>query len=362
MTELVASTIIDYTRHELNFGGYETFDKYASQIDQVYSSIAKYLQSDPSEVAIMENATVAWGQAFLSIPFEKGDIILTSISEYASNYIGFLQIKQRREIDIQVIPNDEFGQVDVSKLAEMMSSQVKLIAITHVPTNGGLVNPAEEIGKIARQHDVWYLLDACQSVGQMPLNVKDLGCDFLSATSRKYLRGPRGVGFLYVSSNRLDQLEPVIMDLHGAHWEDTHTYRPRSDARKFENWESNMSGILGLATAVDYMLDLGVERIWERIKYLAEYLRRELSSIQRVKVQDLGIVRCGIVSFSTDIDAFELKANLHLANINVSVISPTHTLHDMQGRGLGFMIRASIHYYNTEDEIDQFVRSMRKFL
>ena len=362
MTEQVAKTIIEYTNHELNFGGYETFDKYALQIARVYSSVANYLAADPSEIAIMENATVAWGQAFLSIPLEKGDIILTSISEYASNYIGFLQIKQRRGIDIQVIPNDKFGQVDVLKLEEMMTSRVKLIAITHVPTNGGLVNPAEDIGKIARQHDVWYLLDACQSVGQMPINVKNIGCDFLSATSRKYLRGPRGVGFLYVSSDRLDELEPVIMDLHGAHWEDTQTYLPRSDARKFENWESNMAGILGMTVAIDYMLDLGVERIWERIQNLAEYLRKGLSSTPRVKVQDLGVVRCGIVSFSTEADAFELKSKLHLANINVSVISPTHTLHDMQGRGLGFMIRASIHYYNTEEEIDQFVLSLRKLL
>ena len=258
MTKQVAETIIDYTHHELNYGGYETFEKYASQIDRVYPAIAEYLGADPSEVAVMENATVAWGHAFLSIPLEQGDIILTSVSEYASNYIGFLQAKKRIGVEIQVIPNDEFGQVDVTKLTEMMSPRVKLIAITHVPTNGGLVNPAAEIGKIARQHDVWYLLDACQSVGQMPINVKELGCDFLSATSRKYLRGPRGVGFLYVSTNRLDQLEPVIMDLHGAHLEDTNTYVARGDARKFENWESNMAGILGLATAIDYMLDLGI--------------------------------------------------------------------------------------------------------
>ena len=362
MTEPVAKAMIEYIEHEMNYGGYETYDHFASQIDKVYPNIATYLGCHPSEIAITENATVAWGQAFLAIPFQKGDIILTSISEYASNYIGFLQMKKRIGVDIKLIPNDHFGQVDVSELENMVTDKVKLIAITHVPTNGGLVNPAEAIGKIAKDHDIWYLLDACQSAGQMPLNVKELGCDFLSATSRKYLRGPRGVGFLYVSSDRLAQVEPVVMDLHAASWKDTYSYLPRDDARKFENWESNMAGILGLATAVDYLSHLGIDRIWSRIQLLADYLRQGLDSIQKVTVQDLGEIKCGIVSFTTHLDAYQLKNRLNAEGCNVSVISPAHTLHDMQNRGLDFMIRASVHYYNTQKEIDQFIQRLEKVL
>lgn len=362
MTEPVAMAMIEYIEHEMNYGGYETYDHYASQIDSVYDVIAGYLGCDPSEIAITENATVAWGQAFLSIPFQKGDIILTSISEYASNYIGFLQMKKRIGVDIQLIPNDHFGQVDVSKLANMITDKVKLIAITHVPTNGGLVNPAEAIGKIAKDHDVWYLLDACQSAGQMPLNVNELNCDFLAATSRKYIRGPRGVGFLYVSSDRLARIEPMVMDLHAASWKDTDSYQPREDARKFENWESNMAGILGLAKAVDYLSYLGIDRIWGRIQSLADYLRHGLDSIQTVAVQDLGEIKCGIVSFTADQNAHQLKNKLNAEGCNVSVISPAHTLNDMQNRGLGFMIRASVHYYNTKEEIDQFIQRLEKVL
>ena len=359
MTEGVGKKVMEYIQHELHYGGYETAEKFSQEIKSVYSSLANYLGCLPSEIAIMENATAAWGQAFLSIPFEKGDCILTSDSEYASNYIPYLQMMKRRGIVVESIPNDSYGQVDISALLEMIHDRVKLIAITHVPTNGGLVNPAAKIGAIASEHDIWYMLDACQSVGQMPLNVKELGCDFLSGTSRKYLRGPRGVGFLYVSQDKVTAIEPVILDLHGAKWSTRATYEPRNDARKFENWESNFAGIVGLGKAVEYMLALGVDRIWARIRLLADYLRSELSRIPDVEVQDLGELKCGIVSFTSPIKAQLLKTQLRQVGFNVSIIQPSHTLLDMQARGLGEMIRASVHYYNTEEEIDRFVQHLR---
>ncbi len=360
MPEVVGNKVIEYIQHELNYGGYETAAKYSSEIDTVYSALAKYLNCTPSEIAIMENATVAWGQAYQSIPLEPGDTILTSISEYASNYIPFLQLKKRLGVAVKAIPNDDHGQIDVTALSEMIHDRVKLIAITHVPTNGGLVNPAAKVGAIAREHDIWYLLDACQSVGQMPLNVEELGCDFLSATSRKYLRGPRGVGFLYVSQDKVSQIEPAVLDLQGAEWKTKEIYTARKDARKFENWESNLAGVVGLAKAVEYMLELGVERIWARIQHLADYLRSELVKIPGLEVHDLGEVKCGIVSFTSSTKVQPLKAQLHEAGFNVSIIQPSYTLLDMQARDLGKMIRASVHYYNTVEEIDRFVDFLRK--
>lgn len=360
MPEVVGKKVIEYIQHELNYGGYETAAKFSEEINSVYSVLANYLGCLPSEIAIMENATAAWGQAFLSIPFEKGDCIITSDSEYASNYIPYLQMMKRMGIVVESIPNDSYGQIDISALLEMVHDRVKLIAITHVPTNGGLVNPAVKIGAIAREHDIWYLLDACQSVGQMPLNVKELRCDFLSATSRKYLRGPRGVGFLYVAQDKISELEPVVLDLQGANWITKDTYSSRKDARKFENWESNLAGVVGLAKAVEYMLELKVDRIWARVQHLADYLRSELSRIPGIEVHDLGEVKCGIVSFTSRMEVQLLKTQLHQAGFNVSIIQPSHTLLDMQARGLGKMIRASVHYYNTEQEIDRFVEFLRE--
>ncbi len=359
MPETVFRAMMWYLEHELNFGGYETAEKFRGELSRVYGALSRFLSCDPNEIALMENATVAWQQAFLSLPWSKGDIILTSKSEYASNYIAFLQLKKRLGVSIRTIPNDKFGQVDVDALAEMIDPKVKLIAITHIPTNGGLVNPAVAVGKAARAQGIWYLLDACQSVGQMPLNVKEIGCDFLSATSRKFIRGPRGVGFLYVNQRKLSQLEPQTLDLHGANWESAQHYSIREDARRFENWENNLAGVVGLTRALDYAMDIGMGRIWQRIRYLSKYLRQALDDFERLEVHDLGTVKCGIVSIGGEIDAELLKRELVKAGVNVSVIQPSGTLLDMKDRNLNAMIRASVHYYNTEEEIDEFIRVLK---
>lgn len=361
MPVTVGNEMLDYLKHEMKFGAYETAEKFHSKIGAAYLNLAKYLNCLPSEIALTQNATAAWDQAFLSIPFKPGDRILCSISEYASNYIPMLQSVKRNEVQVERIPNDEYGQVDIKSLEQMIDDRVKLIAITHIPTNGGLVNPAEKIGQLAKQHNTWYLLDACQSVGQMPLNVKEIGCDFLSATGRKYLRGPRGVGFLYANQESTKLLEPIILDLHAATWKSHTTYDIRPDSRKYETWEANFAGVVGLGVAVDYMLSIGVDRIWERIQLMAGYLRDRLQTVPGVTVHDLGEIRCGIVSFSSHLDPFELKTKLHQQRINVSVIHPSHTLIDMESRGLGHLIRASVHYYNTEEEVDALVEYLRSY-
>jgi len=358
--EVVENAVSEYFKHEVMYGGYETAEKFSAQIEATYNNLARYLNCSSSEIALCQNATAAWDQAFLSIPFQSGDKILCSVSEYASNYLPFLQLGRKKNVTLQVIPNDEFGQVDVESLAELMDEKVKLVAITHVPTNGGLVNPAIEIGRITKKYPSYYLLDACQSVGQMPLNVNEIGCDFLSGTSRKYLRGPRGVGFLFASKNTTQSLEPVVVDLHAATWKSPREYQVREDARKFESWENNLSSVVGLGVAVNYMLDIGVDGIWQRIQHLANYLRNQIKDVPGLTVRDLGQTRCGIVSISMESDVQEVKSKLQHQGINVSIIQPGHTLLDMGGRGLGQMIRASVHYYNTESEIDLLIESLRK--
>jgi cysteine desulfurase/selenocysteine lyase len=237
----------------------------------------------------------------------------------------------------------------------MIDETVKLIAITHVPTNGGLVNPAAQVGQIARAHNVLYLLDACQSVGQLPVSVDDIGCDLLTATSRKFLRGPRGMGFLYARSTTTAELEPPFIDLHAAHWTSPDSYRVRADARRFETWETNNSAKVGLGAAVDYALQLGLPAIWQRVQSLAALLRESLSAIAAVELHDLGETKCGIVSFSLqNWDAEALRVELSKVNMNVSVAVAGHTLLDMQQRGLESFIRASLHYYNSEQELEEF--------
>ncbi|MGH6932888.1 MAG: aminotransferase class V-fold PLP-dependent enzyme [Dongiaceae bacterium] len=326
---------------------------------QIYRSNARLIGCQPDEIALVENATVAWNLAFHSIRLTAGDRILTARAEYASNFIGFLQVARRTGARIEVVPSEASGELDIAALEEMIDERVKLIAITHVPTNGGLVNPAAAVGKIARRHGIIFLLDACQSIGQMPVLVDAIGCDLLSATGRKYLRGPRGTGFLYVRRSLLDRLEPPFLDLHAATWVTPDRYELLPDARRFENWDSNIAAQLGLGAAVDYALGCGLSAIAERVTALAQLLRHQLALLPGVIVRDIGRQRCGIVSFTVaDRSATELVAKLRSRRINCSVSTPNSTLLDANARSLPDLLRASVHYYNSEEEVARFASAI----
>lgn len=353
MPEPVSTAIINYLQEETSYGGYETAHKRSNQLEEVYSAIADFINADADEIAILENATAAWNMAFFAIDFQDGDRILTSMAEYASNYINYLKLQKSTDVEVEVIPSDEHGQVSISSLEEMIDESVKLISITHIPTNSGLVNPVEKIGTIARQHNCLYLVDACQSVGQYPIDVQTIGCDMLSATGRKYLRGPRGTGFLYVNKRALPRLTPPFLDLHAAEWITEDEYKTRDDVRQFENWEANYAAVLGLKKAVEYATELGIENIWNRIAKLANKLRAKLADIPEITVRDIGEIKCGIVTFThTSISPDIIQRRLSKQHINVNTSSKSSTLLDMQSRNLEQVVRASVHYYNTEDEIE----------
>ncbi|MCP5046591.1 MAG: aminotransferase class V-fold PLP-dependent enzyme [bacterium] len=360
MPQPVVDAVIGYLKLEADTGGYEAAEQNTQQLGQVYRNIARLINCQPPEIAVMENATRAWDMAFYAIPFQPGQRILTSMAEYASNYIAYLQVAKRTGAVIQVIPNDNYGQVSLKHLEQMIDKQVKLIAITHIPTNGGLVNPAAEIGAIAREAGVCYLLDACQSIGQMSVDVETIGCDILSATGRKFLRAPRGTGFLYVRKEWIEKLEPPFADVHAAQWVSTNQYKLRDDARRFESWEANTAAKIGLNAAVDYALKWGLENIWARISLLARHFRAELDRVPKVTMHDLGALKCGILAFAVkDKSPVEIKEKLSQRQINVSVTELSSTRLDMEERALHSLVRASLHYYNTEDEIQRFCQVLR---
>lgn len=341
---------------ESEIGGYAAADRESERLEAVYGSVARLLNAAPDEIALTENATVAWQMAFYALPFQRGDRILTAEAEYAANYVAFLQVARRTGAVIDVVPSDASGELDIHALERMIDDRVKLIAITWVPTNGGLVNPAASIGKTARAHGIPYLLDACQAVGQMPVDVEAIGCDMLSATGRKFLRGPRGTGFLYVRRPLLQRLEPPIIDHFAAPWVARDEYRLRDDARRFENWENNYAARLGLGVAVDYALAIGLGPIEERCRLLASRLRRGLAAINGITPRDLGRAPGAIVSFTLEgHDADDIVAGAAKAGITIGASDPSSTLIDAELRALPPVVRASPHYYNTEEEIDRLV-------
>lgn len=357
----VVSALKDHIDLEAEFGGYAAARRESERCEAVYASVARLLNASADEIALVENATVGWQMAFYSLQFAKGDRILTAEAEYAANYIAFLQVAQRTGAVIDVVPSDETGELDVTALEGMIDERVKLIAITWVPTNGGLTNPAAAIGRIAKAHGIPYLLDACQAVGQMPADVEQLQCDMLSATGRKFLRGPRGTGFLYVRRSFLERMEPPMIDLYSASWVARDRYELRSDARRFENWENNYAGRLGLGAAVDYALDLGLANIEKRCRMLSGRLRAGLAGIDGVTIRDLGRNPSAIVSFTIDgLDARNAVRRADEAGITIGASDPASTRIDAENRNLPDVVRASPHYYNSEAEVDRLVELCRK--
>ncbi len=355
----VLDAMSDYLRREAEIGGYEAADEQADRLNGVYGSVAGLLNAAPDEIALMENATVAWQMAFYALQFQPGDRILTAQAEYAANYVAFLQVAKRTGAVIEVVPNDQSGALDADALERMIDDRVRLIAITWIPTNGGLVNPAAAVGRIARKHAIPYLLDACQAVGQMPVDVAELGCDMLSATGRKFLRGPRGTGFLYVRRELMLRLEPPIIDHFAAPWVAPDRYELRPDARRFENWENNYAARLGLGVAIDYALSIGMEPIKARCWMLADLMRDELARIPGITIHDIGAERAAIVTFTVaGMDASQVNSRLSAEGINVTTSHPSSTLLDASARSLPLIVRASPHYYNTEDEIHRFTRAI----
>jgi selenocysteine lyase/cysteine desulfurase len=356
MTESVMSAVKAHIDLEGRIGGYEAASKMAKRLDAVYDDVAALIGAQRNEIALMDNATVAWDHAFYALKFKPGERILTSQAEYAANYVAFLQRARAGDLTVDVVPNDEHGALDVAALEEMIDERVALIAVTWIPTNGGLVNPAMAIGKVANRHNIPYLLDACQAIGQMPVDVRALGCDFLSATGRKFLRAPRGTGFLYVRSTLIEALEPAMIDHFAASWVSRDTYELRKDARRFETWENAYALRLGLQEAVCYARRIGLTAIRNRTWTLATRLRCALQGIPGVSVHDVGLEKCAIVGFSiAGCDPHTIMHSLGEQGINISVSSPSSTRLDAEDRQLPVLLRASPHYYNDENELDRFI-------
>jgi cysteine desulfurase / selenocysteine lyase len=358
----VVEAQIAHLRLESEIGGYEAADRAEASIERAYRALAALLGAQADEIAVVENATRAFDMAFYAFRFREGDRILCSAVEYASNYLAFLQVARRTGAVVEAVASEADGSISVAALRAALArdDRARLVALTHVPTNGGLVNPAAEVGRACREAGVPFLLDACQSVGQMPMDVDALGCDVLSATARKFLRGPRGVGFLYVRRSILDRLEPPFADLHAATWTARDRFEWRPDARRFENWEGNAAAKIGLGVAVDYALAVGLPAIRDRVVALATRLRTALRAVTGVTVRDLGSEPCAIVTFEVAGRVpDEIRDTLRARGINVSVTTVTSTRLDMEARGLDAMVRASAHYYNTEAEVDRFVAELR---
>ncbi|KXF87915.1 aminotransferase class V [Rhodococcus ruber Chol-4] len=356
----VLETTVAHLRREAEVGGYVAAAERADDLAAVKTSIARLVGAEAPSIALVESATRAWASFFYSVPLRAGDRILLTRSEYASNAVSALQRARATGATVETMPTDALGRIDVDALTRTLDERVKLVSVVHAPTNGGLVNPVREVADAAHAVGALVLLDACQSVGQLPVSVPEFDVDALSATGRKWLRGPRGTGFLYVRPRLVTELEPAVLDLHSAQWTAPGEYRLADDATRFELWETNVAARLGLGAAVDYLLDLGVDAVTEAVAYRAEHLREGLGRIPGVAVRDLGKEHSGIVSFT--VDGWEpprLREALAAEAITVTVSGRGSTLLEMSARRLESVVRASPHYFVSPADVDRFLAAVR---
>jgi len=356
----VSAALQEYLKQEELQGGYEAMAKQAPALENFYLAVARLLNCTPEEIAFTDSASRAWAMAFYALPLRRGDRVLIGNAEYGSNLVALLQQAGRVGIELVQVPDDESGQLDTAALEALIDDRVMLICLTHVPSGNGLINPAAEVGRIARANGIPFLLDACQSLGQLPVDVEQIGCDMLCGTGRKYLRGPRGTGLLYVRKTWLEQLEPPMLNHHAATLGSSSSYSLRNDARRFEFWERSCAGQVAIGVAIDYALDWGLTKIRERIDYLANNLRAGLSGIDGIKVADRGRQLSGIVTFSSDrMATADLQKKLAEKRINVSLVPFSANPLLFEQRRLPDLVRASLHYYNTAEELEYFLEVLQ---
>lgn len=358
----VTQAAIDYLSQEALLGGYELAARQADAIAGFYSAVARLIGARPHQIAFAGSATDAYNRALSAILLRAGDVIVTTPDDYVSNQIAFLQCRQKgvKIVRAKTLPEGGVDPEDVRRL--IREERPALVAVTHVPTNSGLVQPIAEIGAHCRAAGVLYLVDACQSAGQLPLDVEAIGCDFLSATFRKFLRGPRGAGFLYVSDRVLETaLAPGFLDLHSAQWTAPDIFEPAPDARRFELWERNYALVLAARAAAEYALGVGIPVIADHVRSLADYARQALATLPGAQVLDRGGELCGIVTAhfpNANPDA--LLEALRLQGIHTSVSTAGSARIDFAEKGVAWALRVSPHYYNTAEEIDALIAALKR--
>lgn len=354
MPKPVIDAIESHIRLESEIGGYEAFELQTGEIKKFYTAAAELIGARPDQIAFTSSATNSFARALSCIPFNAGDKILIANEDYVSNQLAFLSIKKRFGVELMRAPSLPEGGVDPDAFRKLASEYRPVLAsITHVPTNSGLVQPVSEIGKICRSFDIPFLLDACQSAGQLPLNVEEAGCDFLSATMRKFLRGPRGAGFLYVSDRILQKNWcPLYIDMKGADWTEEDEFKMQPDASRFEDWELPYALQTGSAAALEYALKTGIEIIKDRNRILMDYLRKKVSEKGWMPL-DRGTETCAILTMHFNgTDPAALHNKLKSLHINTSVSRVNYARIDFKSKHVDWALRISPHYYNTEKEID----------
>jgi selenocysteine lyase/cysteine desulfurase len=362
MPQPVLDAMNDHLRLESEIGGYEAADERESAVAETYEEIAGLINASARNVAIVANATAGFIQAMSSFDFTTGDVIVTTRADYTSYQIQFLALAKRRGVQIVHAEDLPEGGVDPQSVRTLAANpRCRLVHVSWIPTHSGLVQDVEAVGGVCEELGVPYLVDACQAVGQLSIDVQRLRCDYLSVTARKFLRGPRGIGFLYASDRALARGDhPLFVDMRGARWTGPDDYQLADSAIRWEDWEFPYALVLGLGAATRYARNVGIDVAHERAWSLAGELRSRLDAIPGVRVVDRGRTRCAIVTAEVaGRSATDLVAELRTRGINTAASLRWYGLLDFTPRNIESAIRLSPHYYNTTEEISAAADAIR---
>lgn len=353
-----------YVDLEAKLGGYEAADASEVEIDGFYTAMAELLGCKAHNIAFASSATNAYARAISCIPFKMGDTILIANEDYISNQLAFLSMERRLGVRLLRAESHPDGGVDVESMRALMDAhKPRLVSLTHIPTNSGLVQPIEEVGKLCRERNILYLVDGCQSTGQIPVDMARIGCDFFSGTFRKFLRGPRGAGFLFISDSLINQdMWPLYVDMRGANWTDANEFSLRKDGGRFEDWEFPYGLVLGSREAVRYALKVGVAEIEKRNTSLCKLVREGLRELG-LQVLDKGKRQGSIITVHLPgKKPDEVMKQLRSKNVNTSISYRSYAVIDYDAKGVTWGLRISPHYYNSEEEVALLMKAIREIL
>lgn len=344
ITTSTLDAVVKQLRHEQEMGNAVADLMSSADRSSVYKLAAQTVGANEEDVALTDSHTTGWAKSLQTISLNAGDVILTNRSEWGGNLSSLQKLAHLHGSSVVVMPTTAYGSVCLKSLAALMSKSVKLISVSWIGSNGGHVEPVAEIGELAQAHGVPYFLDASQVVGQMPVNVQHIGCDVLTAPGRKWLRGPKGTGFMYLRPEFLEKCQETAQADSAA---DSST--PLT-AKYFEVSSASVPLQMGLLAALAQLEQVGVETIQKQILTRSQYLWERLQGIPGVNCICPVAPQHGLVSFNVvGHPATAVRQKLMGIGIEVAANLATFTPLDMHERQLDAVVRASPHACTTID-------------
>lgn len=361
MSSSSLKAIQDHFSLESSLGPMDAALAVKDRIQTLREQTAQLLNAESNEIAFQSSASSAFGAVWASLqPLRPGDRILVTRQEWGGNLETYQRSAARTGAQVEELPSLPDGRLDMEAVEKVLDEKVRWLSLTWLPANSGMIHDAIALGRLARSFEVPFFIDAGQALGQLPIDVRVLGCDVLKSTARKHLRGPRGTAILYVRREFLEQLDPPWVDVYSAPW----AKNLRMDAGRFETSEQPIALLLGLLQAVDLALEIGVGSIAERVQGLAAQLRLRLSSTKGITIRDeANGPLSGLVSFTVEgMLAADVKLRLAEKKIRVGANGVPYTPLDMTARGLEGVVRASLSYLNELDDVERLATALESLV